>query len=124
MRLSLTTQGEKEGKEQRNPVKGFRWEENQWKSEPYLGDGVFGGIITTTNDYVKYAAYHQSVWPIEGREDPDLGMGVKTVVTKWGNWMDFVYLQVRSITPVDFLSEAIWGHHSIELVKSTWRPLE
>jgi CubicO group peptidase (beta-lactamase class C family) len=76
------TEGEREGEEKgKNLVKGFRWEENQWKSEPYLGDGVFGamgGIITTMNDYVKYAAYHQSVWPIEGREDPDLGMGVKT----------------------------------------------
>lgn len=49
-------------------VYGYRWEEDQWKPEPYLGDGVFGamgGVITTMNDFAKYAAYHQSGWPLE-----------------------------------------------------------
>lgn len=46
-------------------AQGYRWEDGEWKEEPYLGDGVFGamgGIITTLDDFAKYAAYHQSTY--------------------------------------------------------------
>jgi len=45
---------------------GYRWEEEQWKSEPMLHDGSFGamgGLITTINDFSKYVSFHLSAWP-------------------------------------------------------------
>ena len=45
---------------------GYRWEEQQWKDEPLLHDGIFGamgGLITTVSDFSKYIAFHQSAWP-------------------------------------------------------------
>jgi CubicO group peptidase (beta-lactamase class C family) len=45
---------------------GFRWEEQQWKSEKLLHDGVFGpmgGMISSIEDFSKYIALHLSAWP-------------------------------------------------------------
>lgn len=45
---------------------GYRWEDNQWKPEPMLHDGVYGamgGLITTIEDFGKYLAFHLSAWP-------------------------------------------------------------
>jgi CubicO group peptidase (beta-lactamase class C family) len=45
---------------------GYRWEDNAWKPEPYLGPGAFGamgGIQTNANDYAKWVAFLLSAWP-------------------------------------------------------------
>jgi len=53
-------------------VQGYRWEEEQWKEEPYLHDGAFGsmgGIITTIEDFSKYVSFHLSAWPPSNAPD-------------------------------------------------------
>jgi CubicO group peptidase (beta-lactamase class C family) len=53
-------------------VMGYRWEEEQWKSEPMLHDGAFGamgGLITTIEDFSKYVSFHLSAWPARNGED-------------------------------------------------------
>jgi CubicO group peptidase (beta-lactamase class C family) len=55
-------------------VKGYRWEDDQWKPEPMLHDGSFGsmgGLITSIEDFSKYVSFHLSAWP--SRSDKDLG---------------------------------------------------
>ncbi len=45
---------------------GYRWEDEQWKTEPILHDGAFGamgGLITTIEDFSKYVSFHLSAWP-------------------------------------------------------------
>jgi CubicO group peptidase (beta-lactamase class C family) len=45
---------------------GYRWEDEQWKEEPMLHDGVYGamgGLITTIEDFSKYVAFHLSAYP-------------------------------------------------------------
>ena len=45
---------------------GYRWEDEQWKPEPYLHDGSYGamgGLITSMDDFHKYVAFHLSAWP-------------------------------------------------------------
>lgn len=47
-------------------VQGYRWEDEQWKTEPMLHDGAFGaigGLITSIEDFSKYVAFHLSAWP-------------------------------------------------------------
>lgn len=53
-------------------VMGYRWEEEQWKSEPMLHDGAFGamgGLITSIEDFSKYVSFHLSAWPARSGED-------------------------------------------------------
>ena len=53
---------------------GYRREDNQWKEEPQLPDGVFGamgGMLTSTRDLAKYVAFHLAAWP--PRDDADTG---------------------------------------------------
>ena len=53
---------------------GYRWENNAWRPEPLLHDGVYGamgGLITTLPDFAKYVAFHLAAWP--ARNDPDEG---------------------------------------------------
>ncbi len=47
-------------------VNGYRWEDDQWKSEPMLHDGSYGamgGLITSIEDFSKYVSFHLSAWP-------------------------------------------------------------
>lgn len=53
-------------------VMGYRWEEEQWKSEPMLHDGAYGamgGLITSIEDFSKYVSFHLSAWPARNGED-------------------------------------------------------
>jgi len=53
-------------------VKGYRWEDDQWKSEPMLHDGSYGsmgGLITTIEDFRKYVSFQLSAWPPRNTED-------------------------------------------------------
>jgi CubicO group peptidase (beta-lactamase class C family) len=53
---------------------GYRREDNQWKIEPPLPDGVFGsmgGMLTSLRDLHRYVAFLMSAWP--PRDDPDNG---------------------------------------------------
>ena len=45
---------------------GYRWLKEEWVEQPLLHDGAYGamgGLITTIDDFAKYVAFHQSVWP-------------------------------------------------------------
>lgn len=45
---------------------GYRWEDERWKEEPLLHDGIFGamgGLITSIEDFSKYVNLHLSAWP-------------------------------------------------------------
>ncbi|MEA5256692.1 serine hydrolase domain-containing protein [Arcicella aquatica] len=45
---------------------GYRWLNEEWVEQPLLHDGAYGamgGMITTIEDFSKYVAFHQSVWP-------------------------------------------------------------
>jgi len=55
-------------------VQGYRWEDDQWKTEPMLHDGSYGamgGLVTSIEDFSKYVSFHLSAWP--PRSDPDNG---------------------------------------------------
>ena len=52
---------------------GYRWEEEQWKEEKLLHDGVFGpmgGMISSVEDFAKYMALHLNAWPARDGDDP------------------------------------------------------
>jgi CubicO group peptidase (beta-lactamase class C family) len=52
---------------------GYRWEEEQWKQEKLLHDGVFGpmgGMISSIEDFAKYMALHLNAWPPRDSADP------------------------------------------------------
>lgn len=52
---------------------GYRWEEEQWKEEKLLHDGVFGpmgGMISSVEDFAKYMALHLNAWPPRDGDDP------------------------------------------------------
>ena len=45
---------------------GYRWEDNQWKTEPLLANGSFGamgGMLTTLSDLGKYVGAFLAAWP-------------------------------------------------------------
>ena len=45
---------------------GYRWENDQWKEEALLHDGIYGamgGIITSVEDFSKYMMLHLAAWP-------------------------------------------------------------
>jgi CubicO group peptidase (beta-lactamase class C family) len=47
-------------------VHGYRWEDEQWKSEPLLANGSFGamgGMLTSVGDLSRYVAAFLSAWP-------------------------------------------------------------
>lgn len=51
---------------------GYRWEDEEWKTEPILHDGAFGamgGLITTIEDFSKYVNFHLSAWPPRNGDD-------------------------------------------------------
>ena len=54
-------------------ARGYRWENEAWRTEPMLGPGEYGamgGMITSANDYAKYVAWLLSAWPPrDGAED-------------------------------------------------------
>ena len=53
---------------------GYRWEDNQWKSEPLLANGSFGsmgGMLTTLSDLGKYVGAFLAAWP--PRDGPETG---------------------------------------------------
>lgn len=52
---------------------GYRWEEEQWKEEKLLHDGVFGpmgGLISSVEDFARYMALHLNAWPPRDGNDP------------------------------------------------------
>ncbi len=53
---------------------GYRWENDTWRPEPLLHDGTYGamgGLLTTIDDFARYAAFHLAAWP--PRDDTDRG---------------------------------------------------
>ncbi len=53
---------------------GYRWIDNDWKTEALLHDGIYGamgGMITSIESFSKYVALHQQAWP--PRNDADEG---------------------------------------------------
>jgi D-alanyl-D-alanine-carboxypeptidase/D-alanyl-D-alanine-endopeptidase len=55
-------------------AQGYRWDDNQWSTEPTMAHGAFGamgGLHVTANDYAKWVCYLLAAWP--PRDDPDTG---------------------------------------------------
>ena len=53
-------------------VHGYRWEDEEWQTEPMLHDGSYGamgGLITSIEDFTKYISLHLSAWPPRSDED-------------------------------------------------------
>jgi CubicO group peptidase (beta-lactamase class C family) len=53
---------------------GYRWDRDHWEREPILPDGdgaAMGGLITTSDDFARYIAFHLDAWP--ARSDPERG---------------------------------------------------
>ncbi len=51
---------------------GYRWMNEKWIEQPLLHDGVYGamgGMITSIEDFSKYAAFLLSAWPARSVED-------------------------------------------------------
>ena len=51
---------------------GYRWQGGAWQEETPLHDGshgAMGGLITTIEDFAKYAALHLSAWPPRNEAD-------------------------------------------------------
>ena len=51
---------------------GYRWEDEQWKEEALLHDGIFGamgGLITSIEDFSRYVNLHLSAWPPRNDEE-------------------------------------------------------
>ncbi len=45
---------------------GYRWQNEQWIEQPILHHGSYGamgGLISSIEDFSKYIAFHESVWP-------------------------------------------------------------
>lgn len=50
---------------------GYRWLDHKWVLQPMLHDGIYGamgGMISTIEDFSKYAAFHLKAWP-PGKEN-------------------------------------------------------
>lgn len=66
------TQWEYSGISEALLAKGYRWEDDTWKEEPLLHDGIFGamgGLITSIEDFSKYVKLHLSAWPPRNGHD-------------------------------------------------------
>jgi CubicO group peptidase (beta-lactamase class C family) len=51
---------------------GYRWEEEKWKPEPLLHDGVYGamgGMLCSLEDFARYVSFHLQAWPPRSGED-------------------------------------------------------
>ncbi|NOT74648.1 MAG: beta-lactamase family protein [Cyclobacteriaceae bacterium] len=51
---------------------GYRWEDNTFKEEPILHDGIFGamgGLICSIEDFSKYVQFHLSAWPPRNEDE-------------------------------------------------------
>jgi len=51
---------------------GYRWRDGEWLDEPLLHHGSFGamgGLITSIEDFSRYAALHLSAWPPQSGDD-------------------------------------------------------
>ena len=54
---------------------GYRWEDGQWKEEPFLHDGAYGsmgGLICSIEDFSKYLQFHLSAWPPRNEEESSI----------------------------------------------------
>ncbi len=52
---------------------GYRGEKDQWQLEPLLHDGTYGamgGLLTTLDDFARYAALHLGAWPPRDEPEP------------------------------------------------------
>lgn len=54
---------------------GYGWRDGEWFPEPLLHDGVFGamgGLLSSVEDFARYAALHAGAWP--PRDGSDAGV--------------------------------------------------
>ncbi|WP_196887354.1 serine hydrolase domain-containing protein [Aureivirga sp. CE67] len=57
---------------QDNLVQGYGWENEKWVKKELLHDGIYGamgGLITTIEDFSKYASFHLAAWPARNGEE-------------------------------------------------------
>lgn len=75
---------------------GYRWEDEAWKPEPYLGPGAFGamgGLQTSANDYAKWVAFLLAAWP--PRDGADSGPVRRSTVRELAQGSNFPRLRPR-----------------------------
>ncbi len=75
---------------------GYRWEDNNWKPEPFLGHGAFGamgGVQTSANDYAKWVAFLLSAWP--PRDETDKGPVKRASVRELAEGSNFPAIRPR-----------------------------
>lgn len=49
---------------------GYRWQDGDWREEPYMAHGEFGamgGVTTSASDYARWIAHLLSAWPGDDR---------------------------------------------------------
>jgi CubicO group peptidase (beta-lactamase class C family) len=80
---------------------GYRWENASWRSEPILHDGLggaMGGLITTMDDFSRYAAFHLDAWP--ARQTPDLGPARRATLREMHQPSAFMALNTQRLLPI------------------------
>jgi CubicO group peptidase (beta-lactamase class C family) len=107
---------------------GYRWEGGHWVAEPILPDGdgaAMGGLITTTDDFARYIAFHLDAWPT--RSDPEHGPLRRATVREMHQPQVFAGLSAKATltdgkTPnphVGFYSYGlVWSRDSRDVVSS------
>lgn len=75
---------------------GYRWEDDQWRSEPFLAHGAFGamgGIQTNAEDYAKWVGFLLSAWP--PRDGAELGPVKRATVRTLAEGSNFLAARAR-----------------------------
>lgn len=80
-------------------AQGYGWRDGEWFEEPLLHHGSFGamgGLITSIEDFSRYAALHLSAWPPRSGEDEGIlkRSSLREMHHPWnyaGLDMDFTY---------------------------------
>lgn len=85
-------------------AQGYGWRDGEWFEEPLLHHGSFGamgGLITSVEDFSRYAALHLSAWPPRSGEDKGIlkRSSLREMHHPWnyaGLNTDFTYADGRS----------------------------
>lgn len=79
---------------------GYQWLDGAWQREPILQDGdaaAMGGLITTTNDFAKYVAFHLDAWP--ARDGAETGPVKRATVREMQLPRVFAGFNVKGVGP-------------------------
>ena len=101
---------------------GYRWENEQWKEEPVLHDGIFGAgrLICSSEDFSKYVAFHLSAWPPRDGGVLRLPNEVRYArCTSCRDSVDFHHRRkISEVNPAPPLARRIWTWLSQRLLRT------